>query len=69
MSFMLVLYYCLTTGCFTIVYPEQYWSAKECLATSSIIAKNYKVLEKLPKNTKINAICTESDLGFNRLQM
>ena len=59
MSFMLVLYYCLATGCFTIVYPEQYWSAKECQATS----------EKLPQNTKINAICTESDLGFNRLQM
>ena len=66
MKFVLILYYCLSTGCFTVVYPELYWSSKDCSAGLTDIIKNYRSLEKIGPKVSIGSICIEDELTWLR---
>mgnify|MGYP003387734545 CR=1 FL=1 len=68
MKFILILYYCLTT-CQTVVYPEYYWSAKECAAIANDITATYRILEKIDPKVKIGNACIEYDLGMMRIPL
>lgn len=67
MKFVLILYYCLSTGCFTVVYPELYWSQKDCLVVSTDTIKQYRNLEKIGPKVTIGSACIENDLTWMRV--
>jgi hypothetical protein len=66
MKFVLILYYCLSTGCFTVIYPELYWSKKDCLVISEDTIKQYRNLEKIDGKVAIGSTCVENDLTWMR---
>ena len=66
MKFVLILYYCLSTGCYTVVYPELYWSSKDCSAGSTEITEHYRSLEKIGPKVSIGSACIENDLTWMR---
>ena len=66
MKFVLILYYCLSTGCFHVVYPELYWSKKDCSTVSAAVIKQYRGLEKIDPKVSIHSTCVENDLTWMR---
>ena len=69
MKFVLIIYYCLQAQCHTVIYPEQYFSQKECKALSAFMINDYKQREMIAANVQVGSVCTENDLSMNRLQM
>ena len=69
MKFVLIIYYCLQAQCHTVIYPEQYFSQKECKALSAFMINDYKQREMIAANVQVGSVCIENDLSMNRLQM
>lgn len=69
MKFVLIIYYCLQAQCHTVMYPEQYFSQKECRAHSEFIINDYRQRETIADNIQLASICIENDLGWQRLEM
>ena len=69
MKFVLIIYYCLQAQCHTVVYPEQYFSQKECTALSEFMVNDYRQRETIADNIQLGSICIENDLSMNRLEM
>jgi hypothetical protein len=67
MKFVLILYYCLSTGCYTVEYPELYWSSKDCSIVSTDIIEHYRSLEKISPKVPIDGLCIENELTWLRL--
>ena len=68
MKFVLIIYYCLQAQCHTVVYPEQYFSQKECIALSEFMVKDYRQREMIADDIQVGIACVENDLR-NRFEM
>ena len=62
MKFVIILYYCLSTNCYTVVYPELYWGRKDCSAAATEIKNQYRTLEEIDKPREDTGPSSISDL-------
>lgn len=66
MNFVIILYYCFTAGCYTVVFPQEYWSKKDCMANREGAIAEYRQMESIDAKIKIGSGCTEALLSMQR---
>ncbi len=63
-TWVVVLYFCVTASCFTVVLPTEYMSLKECNFYNKTNYPTYNRTYDLADDIRIQARCVEAELLF-----
>ena len=67
-TWIIVLYFCVTSSCFTVVLPTEYMLLKECNFYNKVNYPNYNKMYFFSNDIKIQARCVEPDILYGDIE-